>query len=88
LVKAGPLTGTAYSPAVVGYRKAVTLIIAGALILVLLIMQLGKAGRIEQRAEIAFARAKQLLHEADKENRNIRPFPLSLATAGNELKLV
>jgi hypothetical protein len=77
-MRAGPLlTDTGYSLAEIGWRKAI-IIIAAAVLVMLLIMQLGKAGNVEKRAELAFSRAWHLLQEADKENRGIRPMPLSL----------
>ena len=55
------------------------MIVAAVLLITLLITQFGKATRIEKGAELAFSRACQLLHEAEKENRDVRPMPLSLA---------
>jgi hypothetical protein len=45
----------------------------------LLLRQLGTAARFEKGAEVAVSRARQLVHEADKQNRNVRPLPLSIA---------
>jgi hypothetical protein len=76
-VRAGPLlTDTGPFLAVSGYWKAAIMIIV---LMILLITNLGKAGRFETGAEVAFSRARQLLHQADQENRNVRPLPLSLA---------
>jgi hypothetical protein len=61
------------------YGKAAIMILAAVFLMILLIMQFGKAARFEEGAEMAFLRARQLLHEADKENRSVRPLPLSLA---------
>jgi hypothetical protein len=64
-----------------GYRKvAIILLVTGALVLMLLTL-VGKAARIEAGAQLAVSRACELLHEADKENRKVRPVPLSLADA-------
>jgi hypothetical protein len=86
-MRAGPLlTDTGYCLPGIGYAKAAIIIIAAAF-LMLLMMQFGKADRFERRAEVAFSRAWQLLHEADKENRNVRPLPLSLAKIEVQLNL-
>jgi hypothetical protein len=45
----------------------------------LLITEHGKAAKFEKGAEMAFQRAEQLLHEAERENRDVRPLPLSTA---------
>jgi len=70
---------TGYFLADTGYWKAAITIIAAAFLMLLLITQFGKATRVERGAEVALSRAWQLLHEADRENRNVRPLPLSLA---------
>jgi hypothetical protein len=64
-----------------GYWKAAVMIIAAIFLVMLLITQLGKTARFEKGAEVTFSRAWQLLKEANKENRNVRPLPLSLAKA-------
>jgi hypothetical protein len=79
-------TGTRVSPCTWGTgfsfvaisRKTAILIVTAILLIILLFTQSGKAAKLEKGAEVAFARAEQLLHEADKENRNVRPLPLSL----------
>jgi hypothetical protein len=81
------LTDTGYSLAGIGYWKGVIIILAAAFLILLLITQFGKANRLEKGAEVAFSRARQLLHEADKENRNVRPLPLSLAQIEARFKL-
>jgi hypothetical protein len=73
------LTDPGYFLARTGYRKAAIMIIAVVFLMILVITQFGKAAKIEKGAEVAFSRARQLLHEADKENRNLRPLPLSVA---------
>jgi hypothetical protein len=55
------------------------MIIAALFLAVLLITQFGRAVKFGKGVEVAFSRARQLLHDADKENRNVRPLPLSLA---------
>jgi len=62
-----------------GYWKAAIMIVAAVFLVTLLITQVGKTAGLEKGAELAFSRACQLLHEAEKENRNVRPLPLSLA---------
>lgn len=54
------------------------IIIAAAFLVMLLAAQWREGAKLEKGAEIAFTRARQLLHEADTENRNVRPLPLSL----------
>jgi hypothetical protein len=39
----------------------------------------GTAIKVEQGAEVAYSKARHLLHDADAENRRVRPLPLSLA---------
>jgi hypothetical protein len=79
-MRAGPLlTDPGYFFAGTGYWKAAIMILTAVFLMILLITQLGKAARLEKGAEVAFSRARQLLHEADRENRNVRPLPLSLA---------
>jgi hypothetical protein len=70
---------TGYFLADTGYWKTAIMIIAAAFLMILLVTQFGNAARIEKGAEVAFSRAWQLLHDADRENRNVRPLPLSLA---------
>lgn len=65
----------------IGYWKGTIVIVAAVFLMILLVTQFGKAAELEKGAEVAFSRAWQLLHEADKENRNVHPPPLSLATA-------
>jgi hypothetical protein len=79
-MRAGPLlTDPGYFLAGTGSWKAAIMILAAVFLTILLITQLGKAARFEKGAEVAFLRARQLLNEADKENRNVRPLPLSPA---------
>jgi hypothetical protein len=78
-IRAAFPTETGYSLAAAGYWKSAIIVIAAAVSIMLLIMQPGKAARVERGVEVAFTRAWQLLHEADKENRNVRPLPLSVA---------
>lgn len=79
-MRAGPLlTNISYSVADTGYWRAAAIISAAAFIIMLLAAQLGKGAKLEKGVEVAFSRARQLLHEADKENRGVRPLPLSLA---------
>jgi hypothetical protein len=80
-IRAGPLlTNIGYSVADTGYWSVAIIIIAGAFLIMLLAAESGAGAKLEKGAEFAFARARQLLHEADTENRNVRPLPLSLAT--------
>ncbi|HJU12308.1 MAG TPA: hypothetical protein VJ728_15600 [Candidatus Binataceae bacterium] len=69
---------------VVGTRrwKAAMAVIAAAFVVVLLITHPGKAAQAEHGAELAVSHAWHLLHEAERENRNVRPLPLSLANTG------
>ncbi|MBV8772505.1 MAG: hypothetical protein JO166_09275 [Deltaproteobacteria bacterium] len=60
------------------WRTAIILIVA-LLLSILLITQFGKAVGLGNGAEVVFSRARQLLHDAEWENRNVRPLPLSLA---------
>jgi hypothetical protein len=69
---------TGYSQASPAHWKPAIIMIA-ALLIMLLIMQLGQPGRLGRTASLAFSAARQLLHEADQENRSVRPLPLSLA---------
>ena len=64
-----------------GYWRAAIVIVAAAFLLTVLIAQFRNIAGIERGAEAAVARARQLLHEADHENRNVRPLPVSLASA-------
>ena len=61
-----------------GYRKAAIIVITTVFLITMFITQFGRAVRFEKEAEVAFSQARQLLHEADKENRKVRPLPLSL----------
>jgi hypothetical protein len=75
---AAPLiTDTRHFLAGACYWKAAIMTIALVILAILLITEPGKAARFKSGAELAFSRARQLLHEADKENRNVRPLPLS-----------
>jgi len=79
-MRADPLlTDIGYSLADTGHWKAAMIIIATAFLIMLLITQFGNRARLEKGVEVAFSHAWQLLHEADKENRDVRPLPLSLA---------
>lgn len=79
-MRAGPLlTDPGCVLASSGYWKAAIMILAAVFLMILFITQFGKAARLEKGAEVALSRARQLLHEADKENRNVRPLPLSPA---------
>jgi len=60
-------------------RKLSALLIVGVFFVALVLTQFGRAQRLEKGAELAFSRARQLLHEADKENRGVRPLPMPLA---------
>ena len=80
-MRAGPLlTNIGYSVADTGYWSIAIIIITAAFLVMLLAAQSGAGAKLEKGAELAFARARQLLHQADTENRNVRPLPLSLAT--------
>jgi hypothetical protein len=59
--------------------RTALILVTGTFLLTLLIMQFGRAGTIKKGAKVALSHAWQLLHEAEKENRNVRPLPLSLA---------
>jgi len=79
-MRAGPLlTNIGFSVAETGYWKAAVVISAAAFMIMMLVTQFGRGAKLEKRVEVAFSRARQLLHEADRENRNVRPSPLSLA---------
>jgi hypothetical protein len=85
--RAGPfVTYKAHSLMSSNHWKAVTVITA-AVLSTALFMHSGKAAQLENGVEVAFSQARQLLHEADKENRDVRPLPLSLgkvqASAGS-----
>jgi len=81
-MRAGPpLADTGCFLAGMNYWKGAIMIVAAFFLTILLITQFGKAAELEKGAEVAFSRARQLLHEADKENRNVHPLPLSLAMA-------
>src|ERR1700740_2316870 len=73
------LTNIACSVGDTGYWRVAIIISTAAFLIMLLVTQLGKGAKLEKGVEVAFSRARQLLHEADKENRNVRPLPLSLA---------
>jgi hypothetical protein len=73
------LTNIACSVGNTGYWRAALIISTAAFLIMALATQLGKGAQLEKGVEVAFSRARQLLHEADKENRNVRPLPLSLA---------
>lgn len=78
--RAYPLvTASSGSRAYTGYRTAAIVIIAALCLTILLIAQFGRAVKFGNEVDVAFARARQLLHEADKENHRVRPLPLSLA---------
>jgi hypothetical protein len=80
MIRAYPLsTDSGYFLVGVGYRKAAIVIIAALFLTILLITQFGSAVKLGKGVEVAFSRAQELLHEADKENRNVRPLPLALA---------
>ena len=59
------------------WKTAVTAI--AVFLAILLVAQLARITPLEKGAEIAFFRARELLHDAEKENRNVRPVPLSQA---------
>lgn len=73
------LTNAGYSFIDARYWRTAIILIVALFLSILLVTQFGKAAGLEKGAEIAFSRARQLLHEAEKENRNVRPLPLSLA---------
>jgi hypothetical protein len=79
--------GRGLFPAEFGYVRDISrnwmtaIIIAVAFIVMFLIMQSGKVDRVERGVQLSFSRAWHLLHEADKENRKVRPMPLSLASS-------
>ena len=78
--RAGPLlTHNASTFGGMDYWKTTIVIIAALFLGIVLMTHPGKAAQLENGVEIAFSRARQLLHEADKENRDLRPLPLSLA---------
>ena len=77
--RAGPLLYSGDSIAELRYWKTAITTISAVIISILLLTQFGRAARIEREVEVAFSHARQLLHEADKENRKVRPLPLSLA---------
>jgi hypothetical protein len=53
------------------------MIIAVLFLTILLVTQFGRAVKVGTEVDVAFARARALLHEAYKENHHMRP-PLSL----------
>lgn len=65
--------------AATGYWKTTIMIVAAVFLGMLLLTQPGKAAKLEKGAEVAVSRARQLLRDAERENRNVRPLPLSLA---------
>jgi Na+/H+ antiporter NhaC len=80
LRRAGPVQAEfVYSVASNGWWQAALIVITAAFFAVLLTTQFGRGAKLEKGAEIALSRARELLQEADKENRNVRPLPLSLA---------
>jgi hypothetical protein len=79
-IKASPLLADAgYSIADPGHWKTGVVFIVALFLSLLLITQSGYVSRLKNGADIAFSRARQLLHEADDANRKVRPLPLSLA---------
>jgi hypothetical protein len=66
------------------YRRAAIMLLAAAGLLIFVWTQMGNAGRIKAGAQLAVSRACELLHEADKANRSVRPVPLSLADARDD----
>src|SRR5689334_19657891 len=70
--------GSGCARAYTGYRKAAIMIIAVLFLTILLITQFGRAVKVGTEVDLAFARARELLHEAYKENHHVRPLPLSL----------
>jgi hypothetical protein len=75
------LTDAGYFLADTGYWRVAIIIIAAAFLLVLLFTHTGRVVSVGKGAEVAFSKARQILHDADRENRNLRPVPLSLANA-------
>ena len=55
----------------------IVMVITAVVLSIALLMHSGRAAELENGVEVAFSQARQLLHEADKENRDIRPLPLS-----------
>ena len=79
-IRAGPALTNSSVTALVGTSwKTVTIIVVAVLLSILLVTEHSRAAKFEKGAEMAFWRAEQLLHEADKENRSVRPLPLSTA---------
>jgi hypothetical protein len=77
---ASPLLANAGHSIIGAGRWKTTLIaVIAAILASLLIAQFGQGARLEKGAEIALSRARELLHEADQENRRVRPLPLSLS---------
>ncbi len=72
-------TNIGYSIFETSLWKTALIIVAAACLAISLMTQFGQATRLERGAEIALSRAWQLLHEADGENRKVRPLPLSVA---------
>ncbi len=80
MTRAYPLsTNSGYFLGCPACRKAAIIVIAALFLTILLITRFGRVVQLGKGVEVAFSRAQQLLHEADKENRNVRPLPLSLA---------
>ena len=85
-IKASPLLdGAGFSIADPGHWKAAVVFIVALFFSLLLVTQLGYVSRLKNGADVAFSRARQLLHEADDANRNVRPLPLSLAESRTRL---
>ena len=75
------LTDTGYFLADTGYWKVAIVTIAAAFLVMLLFTHGGSVVSVGKGAVVAFSKARQLLHDADRENRNLRPVPFSLANA-------
>jgi hypothetical protein len=75
--RAGPFV-TFRGHSVASFNHWKIIMVATAILLsIALLMHSGRAAELENGVEVAFSQARQLLHEADKENRDIRPLPLS-----------
>ena len=75
------LTDAGYFLADTGYWKVAMITIAAAFLVMLLFTHPGRVASVGKGAEMAFSKARQILHDADRENRNLRPVPLSLVNA-------
>jgi hypothetical protein len=75
------LTNAGFSLADTGHWKKVVLLIAAAFAAIMFIAQWRDGGKLEKGVEVALSEAWHLLHQADQENRNIRPLPLSMAVS-------